>query len=153
MVPVHAWLRDGGSRMSDRILRQDVAHVISDMNTCCFHLLEFVLARWSCASKRTILPEVEGNTAATDELLSTELTKILDMLTGDRLEGRQQGQCPPAPPAKPFEVAPVRSLFHQIGCEQLALALGEEDSGAQMLKRWPLIVSDKEKQQDTITSA
>ena len=144
MLPVHAWLRGGGSRMSDRILRQDVAHVISDMNTCCFHLLEFLLARWSCASKRTVLPELEGDAAATDQVLSTELTLILDMLTAERLEGRELGQPPPPPPAKPFEVAPVRALFHQLGCEQLAVEVGEGDGGAQMRSRWPMIVSEKE---------
>lgn len=144
MLPVHAWLRGGGSRMSDRILRQDVAHVISDMNTCCFHLLEFLLARWSCASKRTVLPELEGDAVATDEVLSSELTLILDMLTGDRLEGREQGRPPPQPPSKPCEVAPVRALFHQLGCEQLAREVGEEDGGAQMRSRWPMILSQKE---------
>jgi hypothetical protein len=130
-----------------------VGHVISDMNTCCFHLLDFLLARWSYASKRVVLPELEGNAAAMDALLRTELTEILDMLTAGRLEGRQQGEPPPLPPAAPFEAAALRSLFHLIGCEQLALEAGEADGGAQMRARWPVMVSEKEQQFEEATCA
>jgi hypothetical protein len=35
-------------------------------------------------------------------------------------------------------------LFHEAGCEQLALEVGEKDGGAEMLKRWPMVVSEKE---------
>ena len=130
-----------------------MGHVISDMNTCCFHLLDFLLARWSYASKRVVLPELEGNAVAMDALLSAELTEILDLLTGDRLKGRQRGDPPPLPPAAPFEAASLRTLFHLIGCEQLALVVGEEDGGAQMRARWPMMVSEKEKQYEEATSA
>jgi hypothetical protein len=153
MIPVHAWLRGGGSKMSDKVLRQDVAHVISDMNTCCFHLLEFVLARWSCASKRTVLPELGGDIEATDEILSAELATILDLLVADRLEGRELGQRPAPPPAKAFEVGPVRALFHQIGCERLALELGEADGGARMRGCWPMIISEKEREKENAQAA
>ena len=144
MVAVHSWMKSGGSQISDRQLRQDVGHVISDMNTCCVHLLDFLLARWSMASKRTML-EALGE-RATDELLATELATVMDLLVGERqLPGRKAGEPPPLhAKIAASDVAATRCLFHKAGCERLALVVGEKDSGAEMLKRWPMIVSEKE---------
>jgi hypothetical protein len=52
MAAVHTWL--GLDDFADRALRQDVGHVISDMNTCAVHMLTFLLQRWECCSRRAV---------------------------------------------------------------------------------------------------
>ena len=65
MRAVYAWAKpvlflqpenDGGGgsllMLEDKQLRADVAHLISDMNTCSAHMLDFLLAKWWGASTR-----------------------------------------------------------------------------------------------------
>ena len=132
MAAVQAWLAGGGSALFDKQLRQDVGHVISDMNSCCLHLLDFLLVRFSCASKRT--DKVDQ--------LQDEYATVTQLLFGDRQPARCGESQPGSAPS--FDVSEVRSIFHEVGCRQLARQVGEEDEGRAMEGRWPLVASEKE---------
>lgn len=121
MRRVHARLQRGDSSVVDRQLRLDVAHVVSDMNSCCVHLLEFLVRRLACAAKRT----------SQEAKLSGEIAEVLGLL----LDTQQHGDCQ-------LDLAWARAIFHEEGVRQLAAQI--PDHGQSMAALWPLQPSGKE---------
>lgn len=121
MRRVHARLQRGESVVVDRQLRLDVVHVVSDMNSCCVHLLEFLLRRLACAAKRT----------SQEAKLNGEIAEVLGLL----FDNEQPSDCQ-------LDLAWARAMFHEEGVRQLAVQA--PDQGQSMAAFWPLQPSGKE---------
>eukprot|EP00928_Gymnodinium_smaydae_P035759 TRINITY_DN25109_c0_g1_i1.p1 TRINITY_DN25109_c0_g1~~TRINITY_DN25109_c0_g1_i1.p1 ORF type:complete len:426 (+),score=51.74 TRINITY_DN25109_c0_g1_i1:44-1279(+) len=164
MRAVHAWLSKGGCAIADREFRADVSHVISDMNTCCSHLLRVLLQKVYCCGRRWATAQ-EGEQASIDcieeaalpDAVQQALITILDLLQStpgsDYVNGmsdiwwHDMGR--PPPPENAFDVAAVRQFFRVVGCVQLVAALSERQSdvvaGAKTMEElWPAMLSSKE---------
>lgn len=164
----------GGSVLmrEDKELRADIAHLVSDMNTCCAHMMDFLLAKWWGAASRyrerqqhshgSTSPSGDGAgpadnngraAAASRQLLEEELSIILDLLVADGLPGRVLGTPPPL--ENSFDSVAVRAFFRSVGCAQLAREIGceqqEEQTHGELLAMqrgmegyWPAMLSEKE---------
>ena len=85
-LPLTLTLNRSEARLADKQLRQDVGHLVSDMNTCAAHMVDFLRARWHASMTR------QGKDVA---LLSADLAEVMYMLLGDDISGQTgdgQGQ-------------------------------------------------------------